>query len=229
MSRSNPAQTRCPASCHAGGSQGRRMASAEVPAFTAFHDIIKPQFVVAPVKSPAAPPYITSPTSASTRCGRRSTTGFDKPRRWINPAAWARWAWHPYAMGAQLANPDSEVVCTIGEGSIQMNIQELHLPQYNTCRSRLQPEQPLPGHGAPVAGAVTRRPLQPTWIAARFREAGRVLAHCRHHAIDRAGWTSRALARPQATPQCSWTSVTRRKRSPMVQGGGATENVSRIR
>jgi acetolactate synthase-1/2/3 large subunit len=31
----------------------------------------------------------------------------------------------PYAMGAQMANPGATVACITGEGSIQMNIQEL--------------------------------------------------------------------------------------------------------
>ena len=35
----------------------------------------------------------------------------------------------PYAMGVQIANPDAVVACITGEGSIQMNIQEL-----STCK-----------------------------------------------------------------------------------------------
>ena len=35
----------------------------------------------------------------------------------------------PYAMGAQFAFPDAQVACITGEGSIQMNIQEL-----STCK-----------------------------------------------------------------------------------------------
>ena len=38
----------------------------------------------------------------------------------------------PYAMGIKLAKPDSEVFCITGEGSVQMNIQELSTClQYN--------------------------------------------------------------------------------------------------
>jgi len=35
----------------------------------------------------------------------------------------------PYAMGCQLADPKAQVACVTGEGSIQMNIQEL-----STCK-----------------------------------------------------------------------------------------------
>jgi acetolactate synthase-1/2/3 large subunit len=38
----------------------------------------------------------------------------------------------PYAMGVQFAHPDAQVACVTGEGSIQMNIQELSTClQYN--------------------------------------------------------------------------------------------------
>lgn len=38
----------------------------------------------------------------------------------------------PYAMGIQMANPGATVACITGEGSIQMNIQELATcKQYN--------------------------------------------------------------------------------------------------
>ena len=51
---------------------------------------------------------------------------FDKPRRWINSGgAGTMGVGLPYAIGAQLANPDMPVVCITGDGSIQMCIQEL--------------------------------------------------------------------------------------------------------
>lgn len=51
---------------------------------------------------------------------------FDKPRRWINSGGLGTMGFGlPAAMGAQLAFPDAIVVCITGEGSIQMNIQEL--------------------------------------------------------------------------------------------------------
>jgi len=55
---------------------------------------------------------------------------FDKPRRWINSGGLGTMGVGlPYAIGAQLANPDATVACVTGEASIQMCIQEL-----STCK-----------------------------------------------------------------------------------------------
>ncbi len=55
---------------------------------------------------------------------------FDKPRRWINSGGLGTMGFGlPAAMGAQLANPGSSVVCVTGEASFQMCIQEL-----STCK-----------------------------------------------------------------------------------------------
>ncbi|MEH6625119.1 MAG: acetolactate synthase 3 large subunit [Motiliproteus sp.] len=51
---------------------------------------------------------------------------FNKPRRWINSGGLGTMGFGlPAAMGVKLSFPDEEVVCITGEGSIQMNIQEL--------------------------------------------------------------------------------------------------------
>ncbi len=51
---------------------------------------------------------------------------FDKPRRWVNSGGLGTMGFGlPAAMGIKLAFPDTEVACVTGEGSIQMNIQEL--------------------------------------------------------------------------------------------------------
>lgn len=51
---------------------------------------------------------------------------FDKPRRWLNSGGLGTMGFGlPAAMGAKMAFPDETVVCVTGEGSIQMNIQEL--------------------------------------------------------------------------------------------------------
>ena len=59
---------------------------------------------------------------------------FDQPRRWINSGGLGTMGFGlPSAMGVKLAFPDMEVACVTGEGSIQMNIQELSTcTQYNT-------------------------------------------------------------------------------------------------
>jgi acetolactate synthase-1/2/3 large subunit len=51
---------------------------------------------------------------------------FDKPRRWINSGGLGTMGFGlPAAMGVKLAFPAADVACVTGEGSIQMNIQEL--------------------------------------------------------------------------------------------------------
>jgi acetolactate synthase I/II/III large subunit len=51
---------------------------------------------------------------------------FDKPRRWINSGGLGTMGFGlPAAMGVQFAHPDATVCTVTGDGSIQMNIQEL--------------------------------------------------------------------------------------------------------
>jgi len=51
---------------------------------------------------------------------------FDKPNRWLNSGGLGTMGFgFPAAMGAKLNFPEADVACVTGEGSIQMNIQEL--------------------------------------------------------------------------------------------------------
>ncbi|KRG33969.1 acetolactate synthase 3 catalytic subunit [Psychrobacter sp. P11F6] len=58
---------------------------------------------------------------------------YNEPRQWLNSGGLGTMGVGlPYAMAAKLANPERDVVCITGEGSIQMNIQELSTClQYN--------------------------------------------------------------------------------------------------
>ena len=58
---------------------------------------------------------------------------FNKPRRWINSGGLGTMGFGlPAALGVKMALPDETVICVTGDGSIQMNIQELSTAlQYN--------------------------------------------------------------------------------------------------
>jgi acetolactate synthase I/II/III large subunit len=93
-------------------------------------ELIKPQSVVQKLwEVTAGDAYITSDVGQH-QMWAAQYYGFDKPRRWINSGGLGTMGVGlPYAMGVQMANPDATVACITGEGSIQMNIQEL-----STCR-----------------------------------------------------------------------------------------------
>ena len=98
-------------------------------------DVIKPQYVVETLwnMTKDADTYITSDVGQHQMWAAQYYK-FDEPRRWINSGGLGTMGVGiPYAMGIKLANPESEVFCITGEGSVQMNIQELSTClQYNT-------------------------------------------------------------------------------------------------
>ena len=89
-------------------------------------DVIKPQSVVQKLwEVTKGDAFITSDVGQHQMWAAQYYP-FDKPRRWINSGGLGTMGVGlPYAMGVQMANPDATVACITGEGSIQMNIQEL--------------------------------------------------------------------------------------------------------
>ena len=98
-------------------------------------DVIKPQYVVETLwnMTKDADTYITSDVGQHQMWAAQYYR-FDEPRRWINSGGLGTMGVGiPYAMGIKLAKPQSEVFCITGEGSVQMNIQELSTClQHNT-------------------------------------------------------------------------------------------------
>ena len=98
-------------------------------------EVIKPQYVVETLwnMTKDADTYITSDVGQHQMWAAQYYR-FDEPRRWINSGGLGTMGVGiPYAMGIKLAKPQSEVFCITGEGSVQMNIQELSTClQYNT-------------------------------------------------------------------------------------------------
>ena len=98
-------------------------------------DVIKPQAVVDTLfnMTKGEDVYVTSDVGQHQMWAAQYYR-FDEPRRWINSGGLGTMGVGlPYAMGIKLAKPQAEVFCITGEGSIQMNIQELATcRQYNT-------------------------------------------------------------------------------------------------
>ncbi|AFT71963.1 Acetolactate synthase, large subunit, biosynthetic type [Alloalcanivorax dieselolei B5] len=87
---------------------------------------MKPQQVVqALYKATEGKAYVTSDVGQHQMFAAQFYK-FDRPRQWINSGGLGTMGFGlPAAMGVQFAFPDAVVACVTGEGSIQMNIQEL--------------------------------------------------------------------------------------------------------
>jgi len=99
-------------------------------AYNNVNGLIKPQYVIEKLwEVTKGDAYVTSDVGQHQMWAAQYYK-FDKPRRWINSGGLGTMGVGlPYAMGCQFANPDAQVACVTGEGSIQMNIQEL-----STCK-----------------------------------------------------------------------------------------------
>ncbi len=87
---------------------------------------IKPQQVVQAIFEITKGQAIVSSDVGQHQMFAAQYYGFDKPRRWLSSGGLGTMGFgFPAAMGAQFAFPDDVCVCITGEGSFQMNQQEL--------------------------------------------------------------------------------------------------------
>ena len=92
--------------------------------------VIKPQFVVQKLWEITRGQAFVASDVGQHQMWAAQYYPFPEPRRWINSGGLGTMGVGlPYAMGVQMANPDRDVAVITGEGSIQMNIQEL-----STCK-----------------------------------------------------------------------------------------------
>ncbi|QQD17010.1 acetolactate synthase 3 large subunit [Spongiibacter nanhainus] len=103
------------------------------PRYDTSSGLIKPQQVIETLyKVTRGEAYVTSDVGQHQMFAAQYYK-YDKPRQWINSGGLGTMGFGlPAAMGVKLAFPDADVACVTGEGSIQMNIQELSTcSQYN--------------------------------------------------------------------------------------------------
>ncbi|HNA30835.1 MAG TPA: acetolactate synthase 3 catalytic subunit [Thiobacillaceae bacterium] len=92
--------------------------------------VIKPQYVVEKLYEVTGGDAFVTSDVGQHQMWAAQYYKFAKPRRWINSGGLGTMGFGlPAAMGVQMAHPDATVACITGEGSIQMNIQEL-----STCK-----------------------------------------------------------------------------------------------
>ena len=93
-------------------------------------EIIKPQYVIETLHSLTGGDAFVCSDVGQHQMWAAQYYKFNQPRRWINSGGLGTMGFGlPAAMGVQLKHPGETVACVTGEGSIQMNIQEL-----STCR-----------------------------------------------------------------------------------------------
>jgi len=94
--------------------------------YTYSEDVIKPQFVVEKIFELTKGDAIISTEVGQNQMWAAQFYKFDKPRMWLTSGGLGTMGYgFPAAIGAQFAHPNKLVIDIAGDGSIQMNIQEL--------------------------------------------------------------------------------------------------------
>ncbi len=89
-------------------------------------EVIKPQYVVEKIYELTKGEAIISSEVGQNQMWTAQFYKFDKPRTWLTSGGLGTMGYgFPAAIGAQIAHPDKLVIDIAGDGSIQMNIQEL--------------------------------------------------------------------------------------------------------
>src|SRR6201985_1276454 len=87
---------------------------------------IKPQYMIEALYEATAGDAIVVSDVGQHQMWTAQRFHFARPRRWINSGGLGTMGFGlPAAMGAQVGCPDATVVCVCGDGSVQMNMQEL--------------------------------------------------------------------------------------------------------
>ncbi len=87
---------------------------------------IKPQYMVEALYEATGGDAIVTSDVGQHQMWTAQRYHFAKPRRWINSGGLGTMGFGlPAAMGAKVGRPDETVVCIAGDGSVQMNMQEL--------------------------------------------------------------------------------------------------------
>jgi acetolactate synthase-1/2/3 large subunit len=87
---------------------------------------IKPQYMIEALFEATGGEVIVTSDVGQHQMWTAQYFHFDKPRRWINSGGLGTMGFGlPAAMGAQVGCPDATVICITGDGSVQMNMQEL--------------------------------------------------------------------------------------------------------
>ena len=94
--------------------------------YTPGGDVIKPQYVVEKIYELTKGDAIISTEVGQNQMWAAQFYKYDKPRHWLSSGGLGTMGYgFPAALGAQLAHPEKLVIDIAGDGSIQMNIQEL--------------------------------------------------------------------------------------------------------